>query len=96
MVGNILKLIRYVNNDMSTKEVADKMGVRISYVCDIESGRKNVTMNTLQKFSSIYDIPVSTILLFDELQTKNHLTRIETLKNIVEYYINNIEKEKTR
>lgn len=96
MVGNILKLIRYVNNDMSTKEVADKMGVRISYVCDIESGRKNVTMNTLQKFSSIYNIPVSTILLFDELQTKNHLTRIETLKNIVEYYINNIEKEKTR
>ena len=96
MVGNILKLIRYVNNDMSTKEVADKMGVRISYVCDIESGRKNVTMNTLQKFSSIYDIPVSTILLFDELQTKNNLTRIETLKNIVEYYINNSEKKKTR
>lgn len=96
MIGNILKLIRYVNNDMSTKEVADKMGVRISYVCDIESGRKNVTMNTLQKFSNIYNIPVSTILLFDELQTKNNLTRIETLKNIVEYYINNVEKEKTR
>lgn len=89
-MGNILKYIR-ICNDYSTKEAAILMETTISRISDIENNRKNVTLNTLNKFSNCYNIEISKILYLDELEQKGK-TRKEILKEILEYYI---EKEKT-
>lgn len=62
---NVLRLFR-IAKDMSVKELADKMGVRQSFISDIEHGTRNATLQTYQRYSKALNIPLSTIMFFDE------------------------------
>lgn len=86
-MGNVFRLIRIANNNMSVKDAAEQIGVSSSYLCDIESGRKNISLESLNKLASFYNIPASQILLIDEAQIENNLDYKQTLKLILEYYI---------
>lgn len=92
MIGNILRYAR-ICNDLTVKQVADKIGTRSSYVCDLESGRKGYTLKALDKFADCYDIEVSKILEFDELEDTGK-NRKEMLKVLLEYYIEKENKQK--
>jgi len=87
MIGYILKLVRVANNNMSAATAAKMLGVSSTFICEIEKGNKKPSITTLKKISSIYNIPLSEILLFDELQEQNSLSYQQTLKMILEYYI---------
>ena len=92
MLRTIVKSIR-IANDMSTKEVAQGMGVRQSFVSDLENGTRNITMGSLSKMAEVYDIPVSQIMLFDEKQEEQNLNYRQTLLMVLKYY--EYEKDKS-
>ena len=92
MLRTIVKPIR-IANDMSTKEVAQGMGVRQSFVSDLENGTRNITMGSLSKMAEVYDIPVSQIMLFDEKQEEQNLNYRQTLLMVLKYY--EYEKDKS-
>lgn len=62
---SVLRLFR-IAKDMSIKELAEKMGVRQSFICDIEHGTRSATLQTYQRYSKALNIPLSTIMFFDE------------------------------
>ena len=95
-MGNVFRLIRIANNNMTVTDAAKQLEVSSSYLCDIESGRKNVSLKILNKFSSFYNIPVSQILLIDEAQIEDNLDYKQTLKLILEYYILIEDKNQTK
>ena len=84
MLGQVLKSIRTAQ-DKKVKEVADDLGSTSSLVCDIENGRKNVTINMLSRFSQIYQVPASKILEWDEKAKRDNLSYPEILLFCVQY-----------
>lgn len=46
------------------------MKLSASYVNEIEHGKKQVTIETLQKYSNYFQIPLSSLLYFAEQTTK--------------------------
>ena len=65
MLGQVLKCIR-ISQGRKPKEVADELKISITRVCDIEAGRKNVTLNSLETFATFYQLPASKILEWEE------------------------------
>ena len=47
-------------------DLAAKLQISNSYLSEIESGAKSPTIELLGKYSSVFRIPVSTLLLFSE------------------------------
>lgn len=65
MIGRALKLIR-TYHDLTQSELARQLGVSNSHISEVESEKKNPTIELLQKYSSNFDIPLSSILFFSE------------------------------
>lgn len=64
-LNKALRLIR-VYHDLNQKELAEKLGIVKSYLSEIESGKKMLTIPLLCKYSEVFTIPVSSIVLFAE------------------------------
>lgn len=80
MLNKALRLMR-VFHDLSQKELAEKLGISKSHLSEIEAGKKTPTFELLNRYSKIFDIPVSSILFFSE-NLNNH-NRTEKLKTFV-------------
>lgn len=65
MLNEALRLVR-VYHDLSQADVAERVGLSKSYVSEIESGEKNVSLAVLEKYSTAFDIPMSSLMLFAE------------------------------
>ncbi len=65
MINEALKLTRVFHN-LKQKELAEALGVSPSYLNEIESGKKQVTMEILAKYSDYFHIPSSSLLYFAE------------------------------
>ncbi|GBO51656.1 transcriptional regulator [Pseudanabaena sp. lw0831] len=65
MLHKALRLMR-IFYDLSQKDLAEKLGISKSYLSEIESGKKQPTLDLLNRYSSIFDIPLSSILFFSE------------------------------
>lgn len=65
MMNNALRLVR-VYHDLSLSEAALRVGLSKSYVSEIEKGHKRVSMDVLEKYSTAFDIPMSSLMLFAE------------------------------
>lgn len=65
MLNEALRLVR-VYHDMTKADLAREVGFARSFVTELESGKKKVTLETLQKYSDFFDIPVSSLMLFAE------------------------------
>jgi transcriptional regulator with XRE-family HTH domain len=85
MLNKALKLIRAFY-DISQSDLSDKLGISKSYLSEIESGKKQPTIDILNKYSSQFDIPLSSILFFSESLDGNKITdklRVGIAKKIV-------------
>lgn len=80
MLNEALRLMR-VFHDLSQKELAEKLGISKSYLSEIESGKKTPTLELLNRYSHLFDIPVSSIMFFGESLNKDGKT--EKLKTFV-------------
>jgi len=65
MISKALRLVRFFHRLKQT-DLADKLEISNSYLSEIESGIKSPSVELLGKYSKIFRIPVSTLLLFSE------------------------------
>ena len=65
MKHELLKIIRTVNG-FSQIRAAESLGISKSYLSEIESGKKKVSLDILEKYKEVFDISPSTVLFFDE------------------------------
>jgi len=65
MLNEALRLVR-VYHDMTKADLARELGFSRSFVTEMESGKKKVTIETLERYSEYFDIPVSSLMLFAE------------------------------
>ena len=65
MLSEGLRLMR-VFHDMKQTELAARLGISNSHLSEIESGRKQPTLALIDRYSSVFEIPRSSILFFAE------------------------------
>ncbi len=65
MLNEALKQIRLFHQ-LKQVELAEELGISKSFLSEIESGRKAVSMELLQKYADIFSVPASSLLMFSE------------------------------
>lgn len=65
MLNRALKLLR-TYHQLKQVDLAGRLGISNSYLSEIESGAKTPGLDLLDKYSQIFKMPVSSILLFSE------------------------------
>ena len=65
MLNEALKLVR-VFHRLNQSDLAEKLNISRSYLSEIESGKKTANLDLLDKYSIIFNIPPSSILMFSE------------------------------
>jgi transcriptional regulator with XRE-family HTH domain len=84
MLNNSLISIRKFHNKSQT-ELANALCVSKSYISEIESGKKKVTMNIIEKYSDYFDIPISSIMELYEIMDNKKKTpkHIKLITNLI-------------
>lgn len=71
MLKRALRLLR-VYHHIKQVDLAKRLNISNSYLSEIESGKKSPTIDLVEKYSEVFSIPVSSIMLFSEkLNTNN-------------------------
>ena len=65
MQHEALRLVR-VFHDMNQTTLAERLQISKSYLSEIESGKKQVTLELLQKYADTFGMPLSSLLFFAE------------------------------
>jgi len=65
MINKALRLIR-VFHDIKQKDLADSLGISNSYLSEIETGSKPPTLELIEKYAEVFNMPTSSILFFSE------------------------------
>jgi transcriptional regulator with XRE-family HTH domain len=65
MINRALKAIRQFHG-LTQAELGSKLEISKSYLSEIESGKKSIGYDLLEKYSDIFDIPVSSLVFFSE------------------------------
>lgn len=88
MLHKALKTVRTFHRVSQTK-LADDLAVSKSYISEVESGKKNVTMNVVNQYSEYFDIPASGILeLSEAMDNKKKMPRHKKLiARIIEWIV---------
>ena len=64
-MGEALRLLRIFNGYKSA-ELAKKLDLSQSYVSELENGKKQPTMEVLDKYAKVFEMKKSTLMLFAE------------------------------
>ena len=64
-MGDALRLLRIFNGYKSA-ELAKKLELSQSYVSELENGKKQPTMEVLDKYAKVFEMKKSTLMLFAE------------------------------
>ena len=81
MNNKALKIIRQFH-ELKQVELATQLGISKSYLSEIESCKKPTSLELLNKYSKIFDIPVSSLVFFSENLGRNKLLS-NKFKNVV-------------
>ena len=65
MLNESLRLIR-IYWGKTQVDLSSDLGISQSYLSDVENGKKEVTIDLLNKYSRVLDVPMSSLLLFAE------------------------------
>lgn len=84
-LGNVLKSLRIVQN-LSVKELSEKLGLSSTYICDLEANRKRPSLDLLDKYSKVLGVHRSTLLYFDEEGKKNNYDHKKLLFSILKVF----------
>lgn len=102
MINKALKLIRQYHQ-LKQIELAPELGISKSYLSEIESGKKPVSLEVLEKYSKKFDIPVSSLVFFSEsidkegkLPKKFRTVFTKNVIDIMEWFVKKNEKTKIK
>lgn len=73
MIDRALRLTREFHR-MKQGDLAKKLGISTSYLSEIESGKKPASLELLDQYSKVFNVPPSTFLLFKE-RAAGHLDK---------------------
>lgn len=62
---NILRLLR-IYAQWTQAEMAERLGIRASYVSDLETGKRPIGLNILRKYAQALQVPLSSLIFFME------------------------------
>lgn len=79
-IGQSVKLFR-VHAKMKQKELAQKLGIKDSYLSLIENEKKEPSLSLLKKIAGTLDVPIA--MFFWENSELSIVNPIERLKNII-------------
>ena len=65
MMNEALRLIR-VFHDLKQVELAERLGVSKSHICEIEKGTKTPSLDLVERYAHELKLPVSSIMFFAE------------------------------
>jgi transcriptional regulator with XRE-family HTH domain len=75
MMSEALRLVR-VFHDLSQSETARRTGLSKSYISELEAGNRKISIEVLEKYSSAFKLPISSLMLFlENYESKNRLSR---------------------
>lgn len=92
-LSSALKSARVDYTDLNQMDFAEKMGLTQTYVSQIENGRKKPSMDVIQRYSQVCEMPIPIILwmAFDEKDVKkNKLKVFRELKPVIDNLIKEI------
>ena len=72
MIAEALRLLRTYHKTSQSRLAMD-LGVSKSYLSEIESGKKKVTLDILKQYSSHFDVPLSALFFFAEELDRNRV-----------------------
>jgi transcriptional regulator with XRE-family HTH domain len=70
MFSKALRLLRTLN-DLSQADLANELGISAPDLCQIECGKRRPTVELIERYAEVFDIPASTIWLFSERLASN-------------------------
>ena len=82
-IGNVLYSLRLIEK-LSVKELAEKMGVSPTYICDVEANRKRPSLDRLELYSEALNVNVHTLIYFNEEGKKCRYNHKKLLFKILE------------
>ena len=66
MIHRALKLLRTYHS-LKQKDLAERLTISQSHLSEIENGTKPVSFELLERYSQIFDLPISAITFFSEI-----------------------------
>lgn len=88
MLAEALRLLRVFHKIPQT-ELSEKLGISRSYLSEIESGKKKISLDLLEGYARIFEVPVSSLMLFSEQMGKDTVgnkTRIFAAKKVLRIF----------
>lgn len=71
MISNALRTIRQYHS-LNQTQLAVKLSISTSYLSEIEAGKKEATLDILQRYSTVFNIPLSSLVVFSETLAGKH------------------------
>lgn len=65
MINRALKVVRQYHNINQT-QLADRLSISTSYLSELEAGKKEPTLDILQRYSAVFNVPLSSLVVFSE------------------------------
>jgi len=63
-IRNNIRKLRFNNNEMTQKELADKIGVTRQTVLAIESGKYSSSLELAFRIASVFDVPLEDVFQY--------------------------------
>lgn len=102
MMSKALKLIRQYS-EVKQADLANALGISKSYLSEIESGKKNISLDLLEKYAQYFDVPLSSLVFFSEnLSKKGKISEkfrslvADKILKVMEWTINSDKEEKVQ
>jgi len=95
VIGEALRMFRNIHG-YKAKELAEQLEISPSYLSEIENDKKMPTFELLQKYSKVFDVKLSTLILFSEEFNENTLSgkAKNTVRQTLFNFMKRLEKEK--
>lgn len=81
-MGEALRLLRIFNGYKSA-ELAKKLELSQSYVSELENGKKQPTIEVLDKYAKVFEMKKSTLMLFAESLEDEEIKMIKNKELLV-------------
>ena len=65
MINKTLRLIRQYHN-LNQTQLASKLTISTSYLSELESGKKEPSIEVLQRYAAFFNVPLSSLVVFSE------------------------------
>ncbi len=65
MIARALKLVRQYHK-LNQTELASRLSISTSYLSELESGKKEPSLDILQKYADCFNFPLSSLVVFSE------------------------------